>query len=177
MPNQHAREPIERVAARGLNGKTLGGRELEVIDTSAMVAPQAPQMPEGLSERGEREWLKIWQAGKWLWPDQDYHWVEMIARGYDDIANFRRVIADEGETVQGYNGQTVAHPMYAEIRRAEAMIQKNLSALGFSPSDRARLKLTELKGASELQKLVNGGNGNARERGGAEAYEYAEGDW
>lgn len=173
MPAQP--KPIERHLATSVNGKTLGGRDLEVIDVSNMVAPKAPQTPEGLRDRGTVEWLKIWQAGKWLWPDQDYHLVEMIARAYDDIQTFRDVIADEGHTVQGYNGQTVAHPMYAEIRRAEAMITKNLSLLGFSPTDRARLKLTELQGARQLQDLVNNGSNkpNSREN----AFEYVENEW
>lgn len=168
-------KPIERHLATAVNGRTLGGRELDVIDTSRMVAPNAPATPEGLAERGTTEWLKIWQAGKWLWPDQDYHLVEMIARAYDEVAEFRAKIAEDGLTVEGYNGQTVAHPLIAEVRRAEAMITKNLSLLGFSPTDRARLKLTELKGARELQDLVN--NGQNRPDSSQEAYEYAEGEW
>jgi P27 family predicted phage terminase small subunit len=91
-----------------------------------------------------------------LWPDQDYAWVEQVVRAYDDLAVFRKTVADEGLTIQGYAGQTVAHPLIAEMRKCEDTIRKCLSQLGFSPTDRARLKLTELKGASELQKLVGG---------------------
>lgn len=174
MPAQPV--PIERMLARSSNGKTLGGRDLEVIDTSVLVAPQAPDVPEGLKGRGTVEWFKIWQAGKWLWPDQDYAWVEQTARAYDDLATFRAKVHKDGLTVEGYNGQTTAHPLIAEMRKCEDTIRKCLSQLGFSPTDRARLKLTELKGASELQKLVNGGRGDQQERG-REAYEYAEGEW
>lgn len=155
MPAQPV--PIERMMARAQNGKTLGGRDLVVNDVSAMEAPKAPPMPDGLGDRGAIEWAKIWQAGKWLWPDQDYAWVEQVARAYDDLATYRSVVSAEGLTVDGYNGQTVAHPLIAEMRRCEDTIRRCLSQLGFSPTDRARLKLTELKGASELQKLVNNG--------------------
>jgi len=174
MPAQPV--PIERMLARSSNGRTLGGRELEVVDTSDMIAPRAPEPPEGLGIRGALEWQKIWQAGKWLWPDQDYAWVEQAARAYDDLATFRAKVEEDGLTVEGYNGQTVAHPLIAEMRRAEDTIRKCLSQIGFSPTDRARLKLTELKGASELQKLVNGGRGGQEDRA-REAFEYAEGEW
>lgn len=174
MPAQPV--PIERMLARSSNGKTLGGRDLEVIDVSALEVPRTPEPPEGLGERGQLEWHKVWAAGKWLWPDQDYHWTEQMARAYDDLATFRAEVDRDGLTVDGYNGQKVAHPLIAEMRRCEDTIRRCLSTLGFSPTDRARLKLTELKGASELQKLVNGGNGSA-EGNAREAFEYAEGEW
>lgn len=139
-----------------MNGKTLGGREIVVQDVGQMARVDAPPMPDGLEERGQLEWAKIWYAGKWLWPDQDYAWVEQVARAYDDLARFRAVVAEEGLTVQGYNGQTVAHPLIAEMRKCEQVIQKCLSTLGFSPTDRARLKLTELKGEQAAQDLLKG---------------------
>ncbi len=158
MPAQP--KPIERHQATSLNGKTLGGRDLDIVDVNALERKEPPPMPEGLGERGQAEWHKIWAAGRWLWPDQDYAWVEQAARAYDDVAIFRAEVENIGLTVEGYNGQMVANPLIAEIRKAEDTIRKCLSTIGFSPTDRARLKLTELKGASELQKLVNGGNGS-----------------
>lgn len=169
---------MEVMQARAHHGKTLGGRDLEVNDVSAMTAPAAPEPPEGLGARGQAEWRKVWTAGRWLWPDQDYHWTEQLARAYDDLDTFRAEVAAMGLTVEGYNGQTVANPLIAEMRKCEDTIRRCLSTLGFSPTDRARLKLTELKGASELQKLVSGGSGNSPEGDHArEAFEYAEGQW
>lgn len=166
--------PIEVMMARSQNGKTLGGRDLEVIDTSSMEVPTAPPAPEGLGDRGALEWQKIWAAGKWLWPDQDYAWVEQTCRAYDDADIFRAKVAEDGLTVDGYNGQTVAHPLISEIRKCEDTIRRCLSSIGFSPTDRARLKLTELKGASELQKLVNGGSPSSP---GNTVAGYVEGEW
>lgn len=174
MPAQP--KPIERHLATARNGKTLGGRDLEVIDVSGLEPVRAPEPPEGLGERGSIEWRKIWTAGKWLWPDQDYAWVEQVSRAYDDLATYRATVAEEGLTVEGYNGQTVAHPLIREMRACEDTIRKCLSQLGFSPTDRARLKLTELKGASELQKLVNGQGGPQGAPQTIEA-EYVEGEW
>lgn len=174
MPAQPV--PIERMMARSQNGKTLGGRDLDVIDVSDMKPVTAPPAPEGLAERGASEWLKIWTAGKWLWPDQDYAWVEQACRAYDDLATFRAQVEADGLTVEGYNGQTTAHPLIREMRACEDTIRKCLSILGFSPTDRARLKLTELKGASELQKLVNNGQNGANTPQNT-VHSYVEGEW
>lgn len=169
-------KPIERHLATARNGKTLGGRDLDVTDVSALEPVEAPPAPEGLGDRGALEWAKIWTAGKWLWPDQDYAWVEQVSRAYDDLATYRATVEAEGLTVEGYNGQTVAHPLIREMRACEDTIRKCLSILGFSPTDRARLKLTELKGASELQKLVNGSQNGSPGRGDV-VEGYAEGEW
>lgn len=174
MPAQPV--PLERMMARSNNGKTLGGRDLDVIDVSGLPVHEPPPEPEGLGERGRLEWHKIWTAGRWLWPDQDYAWVEQVSRAYDDLATFRDEVARMGLTVEGYNGQTVANPLIAEMRKCEDTIRKCLSAIGFSPTDRARLKLTELQGASELQKLVNGAR-DGKSPGASAAFEYAEGQW
>lgn len=173
MPAQPV--PIERMQARSHNGKTLGGRDLEVIDVSALEVVKAPPAPEGLAERGSAEWLKIWTAGKWLWPDQDYAWVEQVCRAYDDLSTFRTEVGGN-LTVEGYNGQMTAHPLIREMRACEDTIRKCLSQLGFSPTDRARLKLTELRGASELQKLVNN-NGGGSSAPGNVVESYVEGEW
>lgn len=175
MPAQPV--PIERMQARSSGGKTLGGRDLVVHDVGQMAPVQAPEAPEGLGDRGQLEWAKIWEAGRWLWPDQDYAWVEQTARAYDDLAEYRHVVASEGLTVEGYNGQTTSHPLIAEMRKCEDTIRRCLSTLGFSPTDRARLKLTELKSAKTAQDLVNGGNpsqGNGRP---PTAAGYVEGEW
>jgi P27 family predicted phage terminase small subunit len=167
---------MEVMQARSVNGKTLGGRDLEIRDVSTMEPVTAPPMPDGLQERGQLEWAKIWTAGRWLWPDQDYHLVEQIARAYDDLETFRAEVTRMGLTVEGYNGQTVANPLLKEMRALENGIRANLSLLGFSPSDRARLKLTELKADKTAQELLNNA-GNQSQAQTVQGYVYKENDW
>lgn len=151
-----ARKPLEQHILTSPNGKRdLGNREIAVIDIAKLVKPDAPPMPEKLGVKGATEWVKIWNAGYWLRPDQDYHWVEQIARYYDEIETFQKVIDEEGLTVQGYAGQTVAHPLLKEQTTRQSLINKALSTLGYSPSDRARLQLTELKAESLDKALAN----------------------
>lgn len=161
MSRRH--EPIERQQrkARG-DGRTPGGREIVKAPYTIVKRVDAPPTPRGLQVRGKQEWDKIWASGPWLNPDQDYAWVEMTARAYDDIATFRKRIESDGLIVTGYAGQTVAHPLIAEIRKCEAVIQKCLSILGYSPTDRARLGLAEIKKEDALAKFRKTVEDNAK---------------
>lgn len=148
-------EPIERQRskARG-DGRRPGKREIVKAQYTIVKRADAPQMPRGLKTRGKREWLKIWASGPWLNPEHDYAWVEQIARAYDDIDVFRRRIEEDGLVVRGSLGQPVAHPLVAEVRKCEQTIRTCLSVLGFSPTDRARLGLAEIKRETALQDLI-----------------------
>lgn len=147
--------PIERHQARGQNGKTLGKRDIEATEIVKKVPFDVPEPPDDLGTYGVAAWNRVWEAGYWLWPDQDVFWVEQIAYASEQVIEFRNTVKAEGLTVTGYNGQTVAHPLIAEQRKANAEIAKALSLLGFSPTDRARLKLTELKGEKTAQDILN----------------------
>lgn len=145
-------EPIERMAAktRG-DGKTPGGRDLVKANPTLVRRDQAaPPVPRGLGRRGRAEWRKIWEAGFWLAPNQDYAWVEQIVRAYDDIETFRKRVNDDGLVQKGSLGQPVAHPLIAEIHKCETTIRQCLSVLGFSPTDRARLGIMEAKARKEI---------------------------
>jgi P27 family predicted phage terminase small subunit len=114
-----------------------------------------PVPPDDLADRGLTEWERIWTAGSsWRAPEQDYHWIAMTARAYDDIDEFRARVNRDGLIQQGSMGQVIAHPLISEIRKCETLIMKCLATLGFSPSDRARLGLAEVKTASKLQQMM-----------------------
>lgn len=102
------------------------------------------------------EWEKVWTAGRvWLHPTEDYHWVEQISFAYDEISQFREEIEKTGLIVKGYAGQMTANPLLREIRDAQSVIRKCLSMLGFSPTDRAKLGLAELKVQTGIADLQN----------------------
>lgn len=149
-------KPIERKRATGRTTNTdSGGRPLPAVRETIVKTVTVPAAPDGLQTRGQTEWLNIWTAGSaWLAPQQDYAWVEMIARAWDEIEAYRERVDQDGLIQTGSMGQVIAHPLIAEIRRAEAVIMKALSTLGFSPSDRARLGLAEIKAQSKLQDMM-----------------------
>lgn len=151
------REPLERRMAKAKgDGRTPSKLPVPVVTSNPVTGNRrrVPPTPRGMSQRGKVEWRKIWTAGFWLKDDQDYHWVEMISRAYSDIDTFRAQVETEGLVVTGYNGQPAAHPLIAEIRKCEASIQKCLSILGFSPSDRARLMLGEAKAQNAVLEMM-----------------------
>lgn len=150
-------EPIERQLAKAKgDGRTPGKLPVRVTATVAVTRNQRiPPTPRGLGPRGRLEWRKVWTAGQaWLSQDQDYHWVEMIAQAYSDIEVFRKQVQEEGLIATGYAGQVVAHPLIAEIRKCEQTIQKCLSILGFSPTDRARLGFATAKAENAVLELM-----------------------
>ena len=161
MARGRPKEPIERAAAKARgDGRTPGGRQIVKAQYTILKRTDAPQMPRGLKTRGKREWLKIWASGPWLNPDHDYAWVEQIARAYDDIDVFRRKIEEDGLVVRGSLGQPVAHPLVAEVRKCEQTIRQCLSIIGFSPTDRARLGLAEIKRETALQDMISKARAN-----------------
>lgn len=155
-PRGRPAKPIERKRLTGRTSDTdSGGRKLPAVREVIKKTVDVPEAPAGLGVRGAREWELIWTAGSsWLAPSQDYAWVEIIARAWDDIEGFRAKVAQDGLIQKGSMGQVIAHPLIASIRQAETQIQKSLSVLGFSPSDRARLGLAEIKRVSKLQEMM-----------------------
>lgn len=147
-------EPLERKRAKAQgDGKTPGHREIVKAEFDIVQGTPWPPAPVDFGDRGETEWAKIWSSGPWLSHDQDYPWVEMICRAWDDIEEFRAKVRVDGLIQQGSMGQVIAHPLIAAIRQAEATIQRCLSVIGFSPSDRARLALGEVKVKKEMADL------------------------
>lgn len=149
-------KPIERIRATARNSTTKAdGRPLPAIRSTITKTTDIPEPPPGLGTRGAAEWVSLWTAGSaWLAPTQDYAWVEIVARAWDDIDGFRAKVAADGLIQKGSMGQVIAHPLIASIRQAEGQIMKALSVLGFSPTDRARLGLAEIKRVSKLQEMM-----------------------
>ena len=139
----------------GSGRKPQQGNGTVAIPPAAAGAVAIPRRPTGLADRGRREWPKIWAAGaSWLQADQDYPWIEQVCRAWDDIAEYRKLIKADGLVQTGSQGQPVAHPLIAEVRRCEDTIRKCLAEIGFSPAARARLGLAQAKTASKLDELA-----------------------
>lgn len=148
------RKPLERLKATQRNNETKanGDRLPARIESSTDLS--IPDPPGELTGRGEVEWAKIWAAGHWLHRDKDYFWVEMIAQAYMDIEVYRAKVAEDGLVVRGYNGQDAAHPLINEIDKCQKNIQKCLQVLGFSPTDRAKLNILEVKARDAFEEFL-----------------------
>jgi len=130
--------------------------------------PPAPLPGEGLSPAediptppplgpdGLEMWNSLWTAGRrWLSPDSDTSMMIMLCQALDESESIRRALA-LGEVKRFYtlaNGQQVTHPMVTQLRELRAQMTAWLSSLGFSPTDRARLGLAEVRTPDALDDL------------------------
>jgi P27 family predicted phage terminase small subunit len=152
-----AGRPPKPVEVKRSNGNP-GGRPL----------PPAPMPGEGLAASGSVPvspplgadgadlWEQVWAAGgSWLSPHSDYQIVVMLCHAHDEAEECRRLLSI-GEVPRYYtlpNGSVVTHPVVNQLKELRVQITSWLSALGFSPSDRARLGLGEVRQADALDEL------------------------
>lgn len=125
-------------------------------------AANIPVCVEELGERGATEWEKIWSAGHWLKPEQDYHMVLTIVQGYDELVAYQEQIKTDGLMTRGSAGGIVANPLIREVRQVRNQMMRLLAELGFSPTARARLNIAELQQGNALLDLQAKARRNAQ---------------
>jgi P27 family predicted phage terminase small subunit len=135
-----------------------GHRPLPDAPTPEKGLPAAKGIPTPpvLGIDGIRLWNQLWAAGKtWLSPDADAHIVELLCQAQDEVQEIRRAIAI-GEVPRFYklpNGSFVSHPLVTQLQQLRSQSTAWLAALGFSPADRARLGLAEVRQSDALDEL------------------------
>ena len=149
MPNPSKPTELKRLAGNP------GKRRLPKTPT-AIVAPTTavPDAPAGLGEVAAGAWARAWQVGaSWLAPS-DTLMLEQAINLVDDIVTWTAAIEAEGATYQTNSGMWRTHPGVAQLNVLRRELRATLSLLGFSPSDRARLGLTEVRKVSALADLL-----------------------
>jgi P27 family predicted phage terminase small subunit len=115
-----------------------------------------PELPV-LGERGSELWVELWTAGEsWLSPTVDRPLIEMLCQAVDEAEELR-VKLTTGEVDRFYvvaNGQQVTHPYVNQLKDLRVQITAWLAALGFSPTDRARLGVGEVRRKDILDELA-----------------------
>ena len=143
-------KPAERKRATG----SLTGNA-PMPGTGLAAASDTPK-PPSLGEDGRLLWSHVWHAGKsWLSPDSDYTIVKMLCEAHDEHETIRRALAT-GVVERFYttaNGQIVTHPMVTQLANLRVQMTSWMAAIGFSPADRSRLGLAEVRVNDELDEL------------------------
>lgn len=142
MPNPPV--PAERKRARGNPGKR------PLADRSTVIAlpgagSEAPDPPRPLGPEGRKMWERIWQAGRaWVSTGSDLDVVLLLCESMDERVALRvRVLRGDGDW-----RDRVA------LRHLDAQISSLLGQLAFTPTERARLGMAEVKHASPLEELL-----------------------
>jgi P27 family predicted phage terminase small subunit len=121
-----------------------------------LVPMSSVPVPPPLGEPGLELWERVWSAGKsWLSPTVDYPLVVMLCQAQDEAEDIRTLLAN-GTEERYYivsNGQKVTSPLVAQLKDLRVQMTAWFSSLGYSPTDRARLGVAEIRVADKLDEL------------------------
>ena len=123
-----------------------GQRPLPAVASVTALAPAVgvPATLRPLLTQGQRMWERIWSEGAvWLSPHTDIELVQMLAE-----------TMDEREALRAYvmSGEAEWRDRVA-LRSIDDQIKSMLSALGFTPVDRTRMGVAEVRAVSKLEAL------------------------
>jgi hypothetical protein len=139
MPAGRPSKPVEQKRLLGNPGK-------RALPSNAIAIPMAQEAPEPhrpLLKYGQELWDKVWSLGtNWISPNTDAELLLMTCEMIDERWNLRVKVmqSDDARLRRG-------------LRELDRQIISNLSLLGFSPSDRSRLGVAEVKALSKLESL------------------------
>jgi hypothetical protein len=141
MPAGRPKKPIEQQRLLGNPGRRPLPEEgsLQILPR-AIVTPE-PARP--LLKYGRELWDKVWEQGlSWISPNTDSEILLMTCEMIDERWNLRIKVL-----------QTEDVKMRRGLRELDRQIITNLSLLGFTPADRSRLGVAEVKAASKIEQL------------------------
>lgn len=153
-PNGRPPKPVEQKRLLG----NPGHRHLPDAPAPGQGLPGVSDIPAVpvLGVDGTELWIEIWESGKsWLSPKADRAIVRLLCQAYDEHEQIRRALAI-GEVPRHYvlpNGSYVSHPYVTQMTSLRSQMTAWYSALGFSPADRARLGLGEVRQMDSLDEL------------------------
>ena len=133
-------KPIEQKRLLGNPGK-------RAMPSNTLALPMATETPvpaRPLLKYGQQLWDKVWDAGvNWISPNTDIELLLMTCEMVDERWNLRIKVM-----------QTDDSTMRKGLRDLDRQLVTNLSLMGFSPSDRSRLGVAEVKAQSKLEELM-----------------------
>ena len=135
-------KPIEQKRLLGNPGHRPLPKEGELQVLNAADGIPEPERP--LGTYGRKLWDRIWSNGiNWISPVTDTELLLMTCEMIDERWNLRvRVMTDNNPKDR------------RGLREIDRQIVSNLGLLGFTPSDRSRLGVAEVKKMSKLEELM-----------------------
>jgi hypothetical protein len=119
------------------------------MPSSVVALPAVSQVPEPLkplSGSGLDLWDRTWQRGfSWLSANTDIQLLQMVCEQLDERDQLRDYVL---LNVEAWHERSA-------LRELEKSIRSNLSLLGFTPTDRMKLGVAEVKVESKMEQLRN----------------------
>jgi hypothetical protein len=117
------------------------------VPDGVMVIPAVSAIPEPLkplSGSGLDLWDRTWQRGfSWLSANTDVQLLQMVCEQLDERDALRAYVMDN---IEAWHERSA-------LRELEKSIRSNLSLLGFTPTDRMKLGVAEVKVESKMELL------------------------
>lgn len=134
-------KPIERKRLTGNPGKRGLPNQNELVLLPAIYETPTPSRILGAA--GKELWESVWGMGQsWLSPNSDIEILLMTCELLDERVNLRvGVLRDKRPEER------------KALRELDRQLVANLSLLGFTPTDRSRLGVAEVKKASKMEEL------------------------
>jgi hypothetical protein len=141
MPSGRPSKPIEIKRKLGNPGqrKLPNQSEMQLFDPVSSV----PEPARPLLKYGREFWDKVWANGlQWISPNSDSEILLMTCELIDERWNLRVKVMQSGDWRERRG-----------LRDLDARIISNLSLLGFTPADRSKLGVAEVKAISKMEAL------------------------
>jgi hypothetical protein len=135
-------KPIEQKRALGNPGKRPLPTEGSLVLLPSMYEIPEPPRPI-VTEAAKALWNRTWTMGQtWLSPQTDIELLLMTCEMVDERWNLRIKVLQDNRPEERKG-----------LRDLERQLIANLSLLGFTPTDRSRLGVAEVKKISKLEAL------------------------
>jgi phage terminase small subunit len=134
--------PVEQKRLLGNPGK----RPLPDKKSLQQLEPitKIPNPPRQLFEAGQELWDRVWENGlTWISPHSDIELLIMTCEQIDERIKLRTSVWNNNRSDER-----------KALRALDKEIVSNLSLLGFTPTDRTRLGVAEVKKMSRLEEII-----------------------
>lgn len=150
MPNPA--KPIEQKRLLGNPGKrAMPDDESTITLFSGKVEPSLP-----LGEAGQKLWDSVFEQGElWISPRTDVAWLQVVC----ELLDRREILKQE------WMADPADRKLNMSLLETEKLLQTGLGLLGFTPTDRSRLGVAEVKAKSKLEELMERRANREEQRG------------
>ena len=131
-------EVKRKLGAKGYKGEP----RTDVVLLPAVSAVPEPLKP--LNDSGLALWDRTWQRGySWISANTDIQLLQITCEQLDERDVLRNYVLDN---VEAWHERSA-------LRELEKSIRSNLSLLGFTPTDRMKLGVAEIKAETKMEQL------------------------
>jgi hypothetical protein len=128
--------------------RKLGAKGYTGVSTAVALpmVSDVPEPPRELGDAGLELWNRTWLTGfTWLSVNTDIHLLAITCEQLDERVGLRELVLSSPDSWRER----------AALRELEKAIRSNLSLLGFTPTDRMKLGIAEVKTKSKLAEFMD----------------------